>query len=97
MRRRRALSPVSPPRHLVYLSPDAEDALEDVEEDTMYVIGGIVDLAARGVAWSLPKATTLGMRAARLPIRENLPSVTNQILNIDTVLKVLCEKYSGKD
>ena len=91
------VSPVSSPRRLVYLSPDAEDALEDVEEDTMYVIGGIVDLAARGVAWSLPKATTLGMRAARLPIRENLPSVTNQILNIDTVLKVLCEKYSGKD
>ena len=88
---------VSPPRHLVYLSPDAEDVLEDVEEDTMYVIGGIVDLAARGVAWSLPKATALGIRAARLPIRENLPSVTNQILNIDTALKVLCEKYSGKD
>ena len=91
----RDASPV--PRRLVYLSPDAEEALEDVEEDTTYVIGGIVDLAARGVAWSLPKATALGIRAARLPIRENLPSVTNQILNIDTALKVLCEKYSGKD
>ena len=91
----RDASPV--PRRLVYLSPDAEEALEDVEEDTAYVIGGIVDLAARGVAWSLPKATALGIRAARLPIRENLPSVTNQILNIDTALKVLCEKYSGKD
>lgn len=95
--RSRGGSPASPPRRLVYLSPDADEALEDVEEDTMYVIGGIVDLAARGVAWSLPKATALGIRAARLPIRENLPSVTNQILNIDTALKVLCEKYSGKD
>ena len=91
----RDASPV--PRRLVYLSPDAEEVLEDVEEDTAYVIGGIVDLAARGVAWSLPKATALGIRTARLPIRENLPSVTNQILNIDTALKVLCEKYSGKD
>lgn len=90
-------SPASPPKRLVYLSPDADEALEDVEEDTMYVIGGIVDLAARGVAWSLPKATALGIQTARLPIRENLPSVTNQILNIDTALKVLCEKYSGKD
>ena len=26
-----------------------------------------------------------------------MPSVTNQILNIDTALKVLCEKYSGKE
>ena len=30
-------------------------------------------------------------------LSENMPSVTNQILNIDTALKVLCEKYSGKE
>ena len=41
---------------LVYLSPDAEDVLEDVDADTVYVIGGIVDLAARGTATSLPRA-----------------------------------------
>jgi hypothetical protein len=29
----------------------------------------------------------MGIRAARLPIRENMPGVTNQILNIDTALK----------
>ena len=82
---------------LVYLSPDAEEVLDDVDADTVYIIGGIVDLAARGVAWSLPKANAAGIRAARLPIREHLPKVTNQILNIDTALKVLCEKYSGKE
>ena len=89
--------PHVPIQHLVYLSPDADEVLTDVDPDTMYVIGGIVDLAARGVAWSLPKANSLGIQTKRLPIREHLPSVTNQILNIDTVLKLLAEKYAGKD
>jgi hypothetical protein len=69
----------------------------DVEPNTVYVIGGIVDLAARGIAWSLPRANAVGATARRLPIREHLPNVTNQILNIDTAMKVLCEKYSGKE
>jgi hypothetical protein len=86
-----------PPSKVVYLSPDAEEALTDVEPDTVYVIGGIVDLAARGIAWSLPRANAVGATARRLPIREHLPNVTNQILNIDTAMKVLCEKYSGKE
>ena len=86
-----------PTRNLVYLSPDATDLLETVDADTMYVIGGIVDLRARGTAWSLPKANALGIKTARLPIREHLPHATNQILNIDTVLKLLLEKYAGKD
>ena len=85
------------PSKVVYLSPDAEEALTDVEPDTVYVIGGIVDLAARGIAWSLPRANAVGATARRLPIREHLPNVTNQILNIDTAMKVLCEKYSGKE
>jgi len=85
------------PSKVVYLSPDAEEALEDVESNTVYVIGGIVDLAARGIAWSLPRANAVGATARRLPIREHLPNVTNQILNIDTAMKVLCEKYSGKE
>jgi hypothetical protein len=39
------------------------------------------------------EARRAGIRAARLPIREHMPGVTNQILSIDTALKVLCEKY----
>ena len=82
----------------MYLSPDAEEVLEARgARDVVYVIGGIVGLAARGVAWSLPKANALGACARRLPVREHLPLVTNQILNIDTAMKVLCERYSGKE
>ena len=83
-------------RKVVYLSPDAEATLEDVDGETQYVIGGIVDLAARGTAWSLPRANAMGVEARRLPVKENAPGATNQILNIDTVLKVLCEKYLGE-
>ena len=87
---------VAPAPRLVYLSPDAEEVLEEVDADTVYIIGGIVDLAARGWRGACPRRTPLESGAARLPIREHLPKVTNQILNIDTALKVLCEKYSGK-
>ena len=83
-------------RKVVYLSPDAEATLEDVDGETQYVIGRIVDLAARGTAWSLPRANAMGVEARRLPVKENAPGATNQILNIDTVLKVLCEKYLGE-
>jgi hypothetical protein len=83
-------------RKVVYLSPDAEATLEDVDGETQYVVGGIVDLAARGTAWSLPRANAMGVEARRLPVKENAPGATNQILNIDTVLKVLCEKYLGE-
>jgi len=38
----------------------------------------------------------MGVEARRLPVKENAPGATNQILNIDTVLKVLCEKYLGE-
>ena len=86
-----------PPEAMVYLSPDAEEVLEDVDADTVYVIGGIVDLKARGVAWSLPRAKEAGIRARRFPIREHMPGVTNQILNIDTAFKLLCERYQGKE
>ena len=67
-----AAAAAAPPpyREVVYLSPDADEILEDVDSETVYIIGGIVDLAARGVAWSLPRAKKSGIRAARFPIRE---------------------------
>ena len=42
---RYSTSPVEsfPEKKIIYLSPDADDVLGEIEEDTVYVIGGIVD------------------------------------------------------
>ncbi|CAD6199440.1 unnamed protein product [Caenorhabditis auriculariae] len=56
---------------VVYLSPDADEELESVEDGHVYVLGGIVD---RVVERKIPRkasfeaASSAGVRSARLPI-----------------------------
>jgi Trm5-related predicted tRNA methylase len=80
---------------IVYMSPDAEDALDDVDASKVYVVGGIVDLATRGMRTSVARATNAGFRAVRLPIREYRPDQTHTVLNIDAVVKILAARRSG--
>ncbi|CAL2034499.1 unnamed protein product [Caenorhabditis brenneri] len=60
-----------PPKEIIYLSPDAEQELESVDDDSVYVIGGIVD---RVVEHGIPKHASLEaaqsakVTARKLPI-----------------------------
>ena len=58
-------------KSLVYLTADAEEQLEILEEDGMYIVGGLVD-RNRHPQLCLKKAEELGVRTARLPIGEHL-------------------------
>jgi len=80
---------------IVYMSPDAEDVLDIVESDKVYVIGGIVDLATRGMRTSLTRASKANMRCVRLPIKEFKPDQTHTVLNIDAVAKILVARREG--
>jgi len=80
---------------IVYMSPDAEDVLDVVEPDKVYVIGGIVDLATRGMRTSLTRASEANMRCVRLPIKEFKPDQTHTVLNIDAVVKILVARREG--
>ena len=77
---------------VVYLSPDAEEVIDDVRSDTLYVIGGLVD-RTRLKNMSLARASSLGVRSARLPIKSFGHSrKTDGILYITTVARGLLLK-----
>jgi tRNA (guanine9-N1)-methyltransferase len=87
-------------KKIVVLSPDAEDVLEDLELDnTVYVIGGLVDRTVKS-SQSLLKARENNLSSARLPIKEALrgladPFRVKKVLNINTVVEILHLKASG--
>jgi len=67
---------------VVFLSPDADEPLGEVEPGTVYVIGGLVDAPIRPYA-SRRKAAALGWRTARLPLQESLPESSSRVLSIN--------------
>eukprot|EP00931_Biecheleriopsis_adriatica_P009387 TRINITY_DN110464_c0_g1_i1.p1 TRINITY_DN110464_c0_g1~~TRINITY_DN110464_c0_g1_i1.p1 ORF type:complete len:384 (-),score=74.93 TRINITY_DN110464_c0_g1_i1:23-1174(-) len=83
---------------LVVLSPDAEEDLDEVLEDYIYVIGGIVD---RQIRRNESKAQAEAKGAPilrRLPVKSFGPPGMYPVLNIDVVLTILHERFKrGRD
>ncbi|XP_037334733.2 tRNA methyltransferase 10 homolog B [Pungitius pungitius] len=83
-----------PPETVVYLTPDAEEALETVDADKVYVLGGLVDESIRKTL-SLSRARELSVHTARLPINEHMVKNNNaknfhsKILAINQVFDIL--------
>ena len=87
---------------LVYLTPDSSYALEDLDDETVYVIGGFVDDTVK-------KQTTLEFAdkhkivTARLPIKEyclkdeNNKGTFKEILTVNQVFDILQKFYECKD
>lgn len=81
-------------KNAVYLSPDAEEELEEVGEDSAFVIGGLVDRTVQKNA-SLNRARELGIPAKRLPIQEFM--IGRKCLNLDHVVTMVCKFKETKD
>ncbi|XP_008072326.2 tRNA methyltransferase 10 homolog B isoform X1 [Carlito syrichta] len=79
---------------LVYLTPDSEHALEDVDLNKVYILGGLVDESIQKKV-TLQKAWEYSVRTARLPIQEYMVKCQNgknyhsQILAINQVFDIL--------
>ncbi|XP_077399597.1 tRNA methyltransferase 10 homolog B isoform X2 [Vanacampus margaritifer] len=93
---------IFPPENIIYLSPDAEEALDRVDHDKVYVLGGLVDESVQKTL-SLCRAKEAGVRAARLPIDQHMQKTVNsknfhsKILAINQVFDILlavCETGS---
>ncbi|XP_055461313.1 tRNA methyltransferase 10 homolog B isoform X2 [Psammomys obesus] len=61
---------------LVYLTPDSEHPLEDIDLNTVYIIGGLVDESIQKVTFQ--KAREYSIKTARLPIQEYMVRRQNE-------------------
>ncbi|XP_005078944.1 tRNA methyltransferase 10 homolog B isoform X1 [Mesocricetus auratus] len=79
---------------LVYLTPDSQQALEDIDPNTVYIIGGLVDESIQKKV-TFQKAREYSVKTARLPIqeymvkRQNEKNYHSEILAINQVFDVL--------
>lgn len=83
-----------PTETVVYLTPDADEALDSVDADKVYILGGLVDESIQKKL-SFSRASALKVRTARLPVDEYMVKKSNQknfhskILAINQVFDIL--------
>jgi len=80
---------------LVYLTSDSPNLLEDLDNDKIYVIGGIVDRNRLKRA-TIDRAERLGVATAKLPISQHLELFSTRVLTCNHVFEILV-KYRDCD
>ncbi|XP_007653753.1 tRNA methyltransferase 10 homolog B isoform X1 [Ornithorhynchus anatinus] len=86
---------------LVYLTPDSENVLEDIDVNKIYILGGLVDETIQK-RLTFQKAQENSIQTARLPIQEYMVRNTNaknyhsEILAINQVFDVLLTYYETR-
>ncbi|NXS55912.1 TM10B methyltransferase, partial [Brachypteracias leptosomus] len=86
---------------IVYLTPDSENVLEDVDPSKVYVLGGLVDESIHKKL-TLRRAREQSLQTARLPIREFMVKSTNtknyhsETLAVNQVFDVLSTYYETR-
>ena len=83
------------PDELVWLSPDAEEPLLELDARHVYVVGGLVDRSRRS-SLSRARARERNLPALRLPLREHAPRPNvDPVLSIVAVVQALGAVHSG--
>ncbi|NXM74116.1 TM10B methyltransferase, partial [Serilophus lunatus] len=83
---------------IVYLTPDSENVLEDIDPNKVYVLGGLVDESIHKQL-TLRRAREQSLQTARLPIREYMVKAPNprnyhsETLAINQVFDILSTYY----
>ncbi|KAM9262234.1 tRNA methyltransferase 10 homolog B [Morus bassanus] len=86
---------------IVYLTPDSENVLEDIEPNKVYILGGLVDESIHKKL-TLQRAQEQSLQTARLPIREymvknmNTKNYHSETLAINQVFDVLSTYYDTR-
>ncbi|XP_045878351.1 tRNA methyltransferase 10 homolog B isoform X2 [Meles meles] len=87
---------------LVYLTPDSEHALEDIDLNKVYILGGLVDESIQKKV-TFQKAREHSIKTARLPIQEymvrhqNGKNYHSEILAINQVFDILSTYFETQN
>mmetsp|Transcript_26908 Transcript_26908/g.73972 ORF Transcript_26908/g.73972 Transcript_26908/m.73972 type:complete len:319 (+) Transcript_26908:47-1003(+) len=73
---------------LVYLTSDSNNTLQTLEDDKIYIIGGIVDRNRLKRA-AIDRAEKFGIQTAKLPITDYLSMVSTKVLTCNHVFEIL--------
>lgn len=90
-------------KEFIYLSPDAEKDLEEVTEDKIYIIGGLVDKpviknrSLLRVKSILDDNPNLKLSCFKLPLAKYVDNLYNPALNVNTVVQILSNYLDYKD
>ncbi|CAA0818017.1 Unknown protein [Striga hermonthica] len=82
--------------NLVYLTADAENALDELDPKAIYIIGGLVD-RNRWKGITMKKAIEQGIRTAKLPIGAYLKMSSSQVLTVNQVVEILLKFLETRD
>ncbi len=74
--------------NLVYLTSDSNNVLTTLEDDKIYIIGGIVDRNRLKRA-TITRAQEMGIATAKLPIEEHFDLVATRVLTVNHVFEIL--------
>ena len=89
-------SELFPNEKIVYLTSDSENVLQSMEEDKVYIIGGLVDHNQhKGLC--LQRAKEKGIAHAQLPINKFVNMSTRKVLTINHVFEILSKSLATKD
>lgn len=82
--------------NLVYLTSDSPNELTDLDEQKVYIIGGLVD-HNHHKCLCYETALKHGLSHARLPIAKYLSMKTRSVLTVNQVFQIVCKYVECKD
>jgi tRNA (guanine9-N1)-methyltransferase len=85
-----------PNKELIMLSPDAKEVIDDIDNDKVYIIGGMADCTVRKNR-TFYRAEALGIRAMRFPIQELIPDRQTHILPVNHCVNIITTYLQVKD
>ena len=83
------------PKEVIYLTADSDNVIDAFENDTAYVIGGLVDRNRhKGIA--LETAQRVGVKTARLPLDDYVTHMTTRVLTVNHVFELICARQNNQ-
>ena len=90
-------------KQFVYLSPDAEEEIDDVDDEHVYIVGGFVDKpviknkSVLRVKQIVSENVNVNIVCRKLPLGKYVDKLINPVLNVNTVCEILSYKRDGID